>query len=250
MVFAGLETRPACSRHPGITEDVLAVIAEHRPDVPDAPVFRTSTLKPVPKDWTDFGLRALTSMSARRHVEHAPPLIFELVDERAARGFTKPFVGITTDGVARAGLRERRAEPKVSTVPITDAAMAFLGGLSPSQHSQATFAMDATEWRQWYDVHMNHFRHGLMLEDLEQPQRDAALAIVRATLSAGTSRRATSCASTSSSPSSPATTRRSASGRTSCRSSARPPPAATSRGAGRSTGTTCASTASCSTTGS
>ena len=44
--------------------------------------------------------------------------------------------------------------------------------------------MDATEWRQWFNVHMNHFRHGLMLEDLAQPQRDAALAIVQATLSA------------------------------------------------------------------
>ena len=111
-----LDTATGVFTTPGITDDVLAVLAEHRPDVPDTPVFRTSTLKPVPKDWTDFGLRALTSMSARRHVEHAPPLIFELVDERAAE-LTKPFVGITTDGVALAGLRERRAEPKVSTAP-------------------------------------------------------------------------------------------------------------------------------------
>ena len=121
-------------------------------------------------------------MSARRHVEHAPPLIFELVDERAAE-LTKPFVGITTDGVAWPG-SATGGGPKVSTAPIIEAALAFLDGLSPSQRSQATFPMDATEWRQWFNVHMNHFRHGLMLEDLEQPQRDAALAIVRATLSA------------------------------------------------------------------
>jgi len=44
--------------------------------------------------------------------------------------------------------------------------------------------MDATEWRTWINVHMNHFRHGVMLEDLAQPVRDLALAIVRSTMSA------------------------------------------------------------------
>ena len=39
--------------------------------------------------------------------------------------------------------------------------------------------MDATEWRTWINVHMNHFRHGLMLEDLTQPVRDLALEILR-----------------------------------------------------------------------
>ena len=46
------------------------------------------------------------------------------------------------------------------------------------------FPIDATEWRMWINVHMNHFRHGLLLEDLAQPVRDLALGIVRETLSA------------------------------------------------------------------
>jgi hypothetical protein len=44
--------------------------------------------------------------------------------------------------------------------------------------------MDATEWRTWINVHMNHFRHGLMLEDLSIELRERALDILRATLSA------------------------------------------------------------------
>jgi Protein of unknown function (DUF3500) len=44
--------------------------------------------------------------------------------------------------------------------------------------------MDAVEWRMWINVHMNHFRHGLLIEDLAQPVRDLALDLVRATLSA------------------------------------------------------------------
>ena len=43
--------------------------------------------------------------------------------------------------------------------------------------------MDAVEWRTWFNVHMNHFRHGLMLEDLPGQGRDLALGILRATLS-------------------------------------------------------------------
>ena len=115
-----LDTATGVFTTPGIADDVLAVIAEHRSDVPDPPIFRTTTLKPVPKDWTDFGLRALTSMSARRHVEHAPPLVFELVDERAAE-LAKPFVGITTDGtggrVFVSGGAARRSRPQPSRTP-------------------------------------------------------------------------------------------------------------------------------------
>ena len=69
----------------------------------------------------------------------------------------------------------------------------------------------------WINVHMNHFRHGVMLEDLAQPVRDLALEIVRATMShAGTTRLGRSCTSTSWSLSCRATMTPSANGRTSC----------------------------------
>ena len=54
---------------------------------------------------------------------------------------------------------------KVDTRPIADAASAFLQALTHDQRAQATFPMDAPEWRMWINVHMNHFRHGVMLED-------------------------------------------------------------------------------------
>jgi fructose-1,6-bisphosphatase/inositol monophosphatase family enzyme len=178
-----LDTWSAVFTNGRLDAEVFAIVAAMRPAVPDEPFFRTTTLKPVPKDWTEFGLRALMSMSARQRVVVAPPVVLELVDERAAE-LAKPFVGITTDGTVRPGLRDRRGGPAVETTPITEAALAFLQGLEPSRRAQAVFPMDAVEWRQWFNVHMNHFRHGVMLEDLAQPQRDAALAIVRATLSA------------------------------------------------------------------
>jgi hypothetical protein len=44
--------------------------------------------------------------------------------------------------------------------------------------------MDAVEWRMWINVHMNHARHGIMLEDLAPSVRELALDILRVTMSA------------------------------------------------------------------
>ena len=136
----------------------------------------------VVDEWRGFGIRALPSMSARVRVGNAPPPILEIVDERAAQ-LEWPFRGVTTDGVVRTGLRSLGGPP-VSTQPILDATLAFLQALTAEQRQRCSFAMDATEWRMWINVHMNHFRHGLMLEDLAQPVRELALEILRATLSA------------------------------------------------------------------
>jgi hypothetical protein len=120
-------------------------------------------------------------MSAREHVVHAPATVLDIVDERAAH-LSEPFVGVTTDGTVRRGLRMVDSPP-VDTRPIADAAQAFLQTLTTAQRDRASFAIDAAEWRMWINVHMNHFRHGVMLEDLEPAQRELALDILRATMS-------------------------------------------------------------------
>ena len=111
----------------------------------------------------------------------AAPFVLDIVDERAAH-LAQPLVGVTTDGVVRRGLRTLDA-PRVDTAPITDAALAFLQALTGPQRRQATFSMDAAEWRMWINVHMNHFRHGVMLEDLAPAGRELALDLLRATMS-------------------------------------------------------------------
>jgi hypothetical protein len=135
----------------------------------------------VVDEWRGFGIRALPSMSARQRVENAPPPIDEIVAERASQ-LARPLRGVTTDGVVRPGLRSLGG-PHVSTQSILDATLAFLEALTPEQRQRCSLAMDATEWRMWINVHMNHFRHGLMLEDLAAPERQLALGILQATLS-------------------------------------------------------------------
>ncbi len=176
----GFDTATAVFTNDALVGQVLATLAELRPDVPDAPQLAKTASTPIGTDaeqaadeWRRYGIRPLPSMSARRHVDNAPPPVLEIVDERAAE-LERPFLGVTTDGVLRTGLRSLDAT-WVGTQPITDAALAFLQALTPEQRERVAFPMDATEWRMWINVHMNHFRHGVMLEDLAQPVRDLAL---------------------------------------------------------------------------
>ena len=55
-------------------------------------------------EWRSFGIRSLASMSARHHVDQAPPEVLNIVDERTAH-LAHPFLGVTTNGTLLTGLR-------------------------------------------------------------------------------------------------------------------------------------------------
>ncbi len=184
-----LDTATGVFANAALIDAVLARLAEVRPPVPDRPRLAKTVSTPIgtPEEqavdgWRRFGIRRLASMSARQRILEAPSPILAIVDERASE-LERPVLGVTTDGIVRSGLRSLDGR-QVDTRSIADAAGAFLQALTHDQRAKATFPMDATEWRMWINVHMNHFRHGVMLEDLAQPVRDLALGIVRATMSA------------------------------------------------------------------
>ena len=183
-----LDTATGVFTNAALIDGVLARLAGVRPPVPDRPRLAKTITTPIgtPEEqaidgWRRFGIRRLASMSARTRIEEAPSPILAIVDERAAE-LDRPLLGVTTDGVVRSGLRSLGGR-KVDTRPIADAVSTFLQALTVDQRTQATFPVDAMEWRMWINVHMNHFRHGVMLEDLAQPVRDLALEIVRVTMS-------------------------------------------------------------------
>jgi fructose-1,6-bisphosphatase/inositol monophosphatase family enzyme len=184
-----LDTSTGVYTNAALIDDVLARLAEVRPPAPDRPQLARTVSTPIGTaeeqavdGWRRFGIRRLASMSARQRILEAPSPILAIVDERASN-LERPLVGVTTDGTVRTGLRALGGR-KVDTRPIADAARAFLQALNHNERTRATFPMDATEWRMWINVHMNHFRHGVILEDLTQPVRDLALDILRATMSA------------------------------------------------------------------
>jgi hypothetical protein len=103
--------------------------------------------------------------------------------ENGERLVGEPFKGITTDGNVVPGLFPLKATG-VSTEPIRRAALEFLEALDAQQQQQVGFDVNSDAWRRWWNIHPFLMRHGLLLEDVADPQREAALRLVAATLSA------------------------------------------------------------------
>jgi hypothetical protein len=99
-----------------------------------------------------------------------------------ARGLAEPFKGITTDGTPRTGLFPVRSTG-VSTLAVQQAAGAFLKALTPDQRSKTVFATDDDEWRKWMNQHF-YVRQGVSFEEMSPSQRESAIGLLRASLSA------------------------------------------------------------------
>lgn len=113
------------------------------------------------------------------------PPIQAVIDDLVAQcnnELTVPVRGITADGHVVPGLFGAH-RGSVDTAPLRDAADAFLAALAPDVRAKACFPLDSANWRSWYNVHMNFFRHGVMLDDLPMAQRELGLDLLRATLS-------------------------------------------------------------------
>jgi len=102
--------------------------------------------------------------------------------ENEKKGLAEPFMGITTDGEVQKGLFELRSTG-VSTQPVQEAADAFLEALDEEARKKASFAVDDDEWRKWMNQHF-YIRQGVSFEEMSEEQRQAAFALMGASLSA------------------------------------------------------------------
>jgi len=132
--------------------------------------------------WSEFGIRSSPPMSARSRVETIPVPLQPVVEQRRTL-LQEPLSGVTLEGVIRSDLFAL-SPTGVSTEPIAEAAAAFLSALSPEQRARVQFPLDSDAWRSWINVHMNFFRHGVMLEELSVTGRQLGLELLRTTLSA------------------------------------------------------------------
>ena len=99
-----------------------------------------------------------------------------------AKGLAEPFKGVTTSGKIVPGLFPIRSTG-VSTDPVRQAAGRFLRTLSAEQRKSTVFPVDDVEWRKWANQHI-YVRQGLAFEVMTPAQREAALAMLGASLSA------------------------------------------------------------------
>jgi hypothetical protein len=106
----------------------------------------------------------------------------EFSEQIEKRGLAQPFKGITKDGTLDPGLFEVRSTG-VPTAPIRAAADAFLASLTPAQRKAVLFPVNDDEWRKWANQHV-YYRHGVSFEEMTPAQREAAIAMLSASLSA------------------------------------------------------------------
>ena len=123
----------------------------------------------------------LAHLDARALPQALPERLQARIEE-ARREVAAPFVGVTTDGTPVPGLFSLQSTG-VSTAPIVEAARAFLASVTEAQRGAVRRAIDSDEWRTWLNPEMFLLRHGLLLESLDAAGREAALAVVRASLS-------------------------------------------------------------------
>jgi hypothetical protein len=93
-----------------------------------------------------------------------------------------PFRGITTDGRAMQGLfsLEPEAAPTRMMIEAVDALLALL---STPQKQAMCFPIGSQQWRTWQNTELYVEEYGLRLDEVAQPLRDAAMAVLQAGLS-------------------------------------------------------------------
>lgn len=98
------------------------------------------------------------------------------------RGLAGPFQGVTAKGEVENGLYTVRSTG-VSTEPVRRAAQAFLASLNGGQRARTVFKVDDPEWRKWMNQHF-YVRQGVSFLEMSEAQRESAIALLRASLSA------------------------------------------------------------------
>ena len=101
----------------------------------------------------------------------------------ALRNYRDPYVGVTTDGVPVDGLYHLDGTG-LSHKDAVDAACAYLEVLQDYQRVVAQLPMDSPDWRLWSNAFPVWTPKGVRLDRIGPRQRDAALDLVRVSLSA------------------------------------------------------------------
>lgn len=104
----------------------------------------------------------------------------------------EPYRGITTDGELESGLFSV-AEEGAPTGEMVSAAEALLSRLSVADRAQLVYAIDAAEWRRWANPEFLINPNGLRLEEMETSARDAAMGLLKVSLSGAGYQKAVGC---------------------------------------------------------
>jgi hypothetical protein len=111
------------------------------------------------------------------------PEVLQKMLDRGKAEMAAPFKGVTTNGEPLKGLFPIK-KTGISLQPVVEAAQLFLKTLTPEQRSTASFDLDSGPWQAWHNMHVFMIRHGLLMNEMSETQRDATLGLLRASMSA------------------------------------------------------------------
>jgi hypothetical protein len=101
-----------------------------------------------------------------------------------ANALKDPYRGIFAENDSTGNLFSVRGT-NVTTAPIIDAAILFLGGLNSEQRNRTTFAIKDQEWRKWCNVDNGIYdRQGVSLKEMDRSQKKSAFELMQVSLSA------------------------------------------------------------------
>jgi hypothetical protein len=100
----------------------------------------------------------------------------------ADRNYQTPYVGVTTDGDPRPGLYSLM-DTGISGQAAARAAAGYLDTLRPHYRAAAVLPVDSPIWRRWTNAFPAWVPKGVQLGRMSEPERDAALAVLAASLS-------------------------------------------------------------------
>jgi Protein of unknown function (DUF3500) len=106
----------------------------------------------------------------------------KMSEDYEREGLAQPFKGLTTNGSVLPGLFQI-SPTGVSTEPVRNAATKFISTLTTVQLARIMFPVDDVEWRKWMNQHF-YVRQGISFQEMTPAQRDAALGLMRVSLSA------------------------------------------------------------------
>ena len=130
-----------------------------------------------------YKMRNRRGDSARGPFNVPPDGFIKAMYERAIQATAAPFVGLTNDGTVIPNLA-RHDKKGPSLKPVSDAANAFIAALEPGQRRSMMFDLDSDRWRTWSNIHIYMFRDGICLADINDAQREKAMGLIRASMSA------------------------------------------------------------------
>ena len=111
------------------------------------------------------------------------PEVLQGMLDRGKAAMAQPLKGITTDGTPITGLFPIQKTGQ-SLNSVVEAAQMFLSLLSPEQRAAGSFDLDSGPWQAWHNMHVYMLRHGAPMHEMTEHQRDAALGLLSASMSA------------------------------------------------------------------